>query len=114
MRLLPLSAAAAALALAALPARADLAALAECIADSGATYYGAHWCPVCAKQDAMFGEYAYLLPYTECYEPGSRDDQVVGCEHVTGYPTWEFGDGKVRKGALSPRTLAAATGCAPP
>lgn len=93
--------------------RADLGALAQCITDSGARYYGAHWCPYCRKQNELFGEHASALPYVECYD-GSRSGKMnARCKGVdiVGFPTWVFADGKRRSGAMSPRALAAATGC---
>jgi len=100
-----------ALALTAQPALArDVAALAACITDRGATYYGAYWCPVCAKQNALFGEYFSLVPYRECSDPGSRK-QRHACRHVDSYPTWEFPDGTVRTGLQSLEKLAALSGC---
>ncbi|MDP7455542.1 MAG: hypothetical protein QGF62_03090, partial [Gammaproteobacteria bacterium] len=38
---------------------------AKCISESGARYYGTHWCPVCARQNAMFGSAWKKLPYIE-------------------------------------------------
>ena len=34
----------------------------ECIVDSGAVFFGAHWCRSCEKQKARFGEVAFMLP----------------------------------------------------
>ena len=88
----------------------DLAEFAQCIGESGATFYGAHWCPYCRKQMAAFGDHADRLPYRECYRAGSRD-RLSGCEHVQSYPTWEFADGTVRTGMLSFEALSALTDC---
>jgi hypothetical protein len=88
----------------------DLAAFAQCITESGAVFYGAHWCPYCAKQKAAFGASAYLLPYTECYERGTRD-KLDDCDHVRRFPTWEFANGTVRTGVQSFEKLAALTEC---
>jgi thiol-disulfide isomerase/thioredoxin len=38
-------------------------ALASCLKEKGAVFYGAFWCPHCQNQKAMFGKSAKLLPY---------------------------------------------------
>jgi hypothetical protein len=93
----------------------DASGFARCIRESGATYYGAHWCPNCARQHERFGSAADLLPYVECYEPGTRNKRQI-CDRagVTSYPTWVFGDGSRRSGNLSLETLAYETGCEAP
>ncbi len=99
---------------ASIPASAGgLKSFASCIGNSGATFYGAYWCPQCAKQNNLFGQYSYLLPYVECYEDGTKNRLQV-CDGITGYPTWVFPDGSVRTGRLSLETLANATGCSLP
>ena len=91
----------------------DLGALAQCIAQSGAVFYGAHWCPYCRQQKESFGEHATALPYVECYDgrkSGGMNSRCKGVD-IPGFPTWVFADGKHRSGAMSPRALAKATGC---
>lgn len=91
----------------------DLAGLASCISDSGAIFYGAHWCPVCRKQKEHFDGYAYLLPYVECYDGPKDDGKNAECTKadIKSFPTWVFSDGSVETGAQTPEALAAATGC---
>ena len=89
----------------------DLKRLAECISESGAEFYGAHWCPYCAKQKAYFGEYADLLPYIECSDPGSGE-MLPKCEGILGMPTWKIPNHIPREAVLTPEKLAEATGCA--
>ena len=91
----------------------DLGALAQCIADSGARFYGAHWCPYCRKQKEMFGSHASSLPYVECYDGPKSEGMNRRCtrERIDGFPTWEFASGERSGGVKSPRALAAATGC---
>ena len=84
-----------------------------CVADSGAVFYGAHWCPYCAKQKRTFGDHAGRLPYVECYEPGTRN-KLDECADVRRFPTWTFPDGSVRTGALSLAAIARLTGCSAP
>jgi hypothetical protein len=88
----------------------ELLEFARCIRSSGATFYGAHWCPHCAKQKDAFGSSVYRLPYVECYRSGSRKN-LAKCDHIKSYPTWEFGDGTVQTGNLSFKKLAALTNC---
>ena len=40
-------------------------ALATCLKDKGAVFYGAFWCPHCQAQKKEFGSSAKLLPYVE-------------------------------------------------
>jgi hypothetical protein len=91
----------------------DLAQLARCIRDSGAVFYGAHWCPVCRKQKEHFDGYAYLLPYVECYDGPKDEGMNAECTKagIESYPTWVLPGGSVETGAQTPEALAAATGC---
>ena len=98
-------------------ARADrqreLSELARCIHDSGAIFYGAHWCPVCRKQKEHFDGYAYLLPYVECYDGPKDDGMNAQCKKagIHHFPTCVFPDGSVETGAQTPEELAEQTGC---
>jgi transcription elongation factor Elf1 len=88
--------------------------LASCLADSGAKFYGAYWCPHCMEQKRMFGVAATKeLPYVECGVPGSRTEQTEICktEKVEKYPTWKFADGTVHQGGMTPKQLAEKTSC---
>jgi hypothetical protein len=86
---------------------------AKCISKSGARYYGAHWCPVCAKQNAIFGDAWKKLPYIECSKRGSRE-RLARCENVPGFPFWVFEDGGGYAGLLSVPLLAEFTHCPRP
>ncbi len=87
-------------------------ALAQCIADKGAKFYGAFWCPHCQKQKAMFGKSAKLLPYTECSQPSGQGQlQVCTDAGITNYPTWEFPDGTREVGEIKPAILAEKLSC---
>jgi hypothetical protein len=102
--------------IAAAPAAAeklDLGELAQCIADSGAQFYGAHWCPVCRKQKEYFGAHADALPYVECYDGPKSDGQNETCDDagIESYPTWVFANGRSATGAFPPRELARKTHC---
>lgn len=87
-------------------------AFAQCLADEGAVFYGAFWCPVCNAQKKLFGSSADLLPYKECSTPDSRS-QLADCreKNIQGYPTWEFADGSRMTGKLSMEQLAEKTAC---
>lgn len=87
-------------------------ALASCVAQSGATFYGAFWCPHCQEQKALFGKSAKLLPYTECSTPdGQGQTQICKDKNIESYPTWEFKDGTKHVGVLSLEELASSTSC---
>lgn len=89
--------------------------LAQCLADKGAVFYGAFWCPHCQNQKKMFGTSADKLPYVECSTPDGKS-QLPACneKQITGYPTWIFADGERREGEVSLRDLAEKTGCTLP
>ncbi len=88
---------------------------AQCIKDSGATFYGAFWCPHCKAQKEQFGDAVKLLPYTECSNPDGQSQNALCTEKgITTYPTWVFADGTRESGTLSMEELAAKTGCALP
>ena len=88
-------------------------ALAKCIAQSDATFYGASWCPHCADQKTKFGTGAQYLPYVECALPSDSGQTQVCIDHnITQYPTWVFADGSRLVGVQTPQTLAMKTGCA--
>ena len=86
---------------------------AQCIKDSGATFYGAFWCPHCQAQKAEFGSAAKLLPYVECSTPdGQSQTQVCTDAGITSYPTWKFANSTTTlTGEVSLTDLAAKTGC---
>lgn len=84
---------------------------AQCIADSGAQFYGAFWCSHCADQKAMFGNSYKLLPYIECSNEDNSPKEECKAAGVSGYPEWHFPDGTILSGAQKLETLAAQTGC---
>jgi hypothetical protein len=87
---------------------------AQCVADSGATFFGAFWCPHCNEQKRMFGDSVRLLPYTECSTPDKQGQtQICIDEGIKSYPTWEFNDVK-REGVLQLTDIATETGCVLP
>src|SRR3989338_4422091 len=99
--------------LAKIPAKpGPLDTFANCIKDSGATFYGAFWCPHCQNQKAMFGSSARLLPYVECSTPdGNSQLPICKEKKVEGYPTWEFPGGTRESGEISLGRLSELTNC---
>jgi hypothetical protein len=64
---------------------------AKCVNESGATFWGAFWCPHCQNQKARFGKSAQYLPYKECSTPdGKGQTQACTDAGITTYPTWDF------------------------
>lgn len=90
-------------------------AFATCLKDSGAKFYGAFWCPHCAKQKALFGTAAKLLPYIECSNPdGNTQTQACIDAKIQGYPTWEFPNGTRLSGEQTFDELAKQSSCVLP
>lgn len=92
--------------------RAELETFNQCLTDSGATFYGAFWCPHCNEQKALLGNTANI-PYEECSTPDRRGQLDVCIEaEIASYPTWDFANGERLTGVQQLATLAAQTGCA--
>lgn len=89
-------------------------AFAQCIADSGAKFYGAYWCPHCQAQKTTFGKSAKKLPYVECALSQDKQTQICIDKNIQSYPTWEFPDGTRVTGQQTFEELAAKTSCAVP
>ncbi|MDO8659572.1 MAG: thioredoxin domain-containing protein [Candidatus Parcubacteria bacterium] len=90
----------------------QLDGFAQCVKDSGATFYGAFWCSHCQNQKKMFGKSAKLLHYVECSTPdGQSQLEVCKNKDIKGYPTWEFSDGSRLDGEITLTQLAEKTGC---
>lgn len=86
---------------------ADLDAFAQCLADKGATMYGAEWCPHCKDQKKMFGDSWKFVPYVECPENTS----LCLAKGIEGYPTWLIGTSTRLVGTQSIEKLSDATAC---
>lgn len=81
--------------------------LANHLTQTGATMYGAFWCPHCKAQKALFEEAANLLLYVECDPQGENPNpQLCQAKNIRGYPTWEIG-GELYVGIRSLDELAA-------
>jgi hypothetical protein len=93
----------------------EYTALAECISDSGAKFYGTFWCSHCINQKKAFGDDAKLLPYIECSTADGKSQlQICTDNNITGYPTWVFSDGERQSGEIALAELARQTGCSLP
>lgn len=71
----------------------DLVAFAQAIADSGAVFYGAGWCPACTEQKELFEDGADSLPFVEVTNPDRTPNQIAIDNNISSYPTWVFADG---------------------
>ncbi len=94
------------------PEDPQVRALAEFLADEGARFYGASWCPHCQEQKRLFGASASRLPYIECSPAGPNTPQAPSCNAagVQTYPTWVI-KGRATVGeVLSLGQLASAVG----
>lgn len=88
--------------------------LARHLAQTGARFYGAYWCPACRRQKELFGGAAELLPYVECDSRGARArPEACAAAGVKSYPTWTI-RGQRHEGVLSLDQLARASGFVPP
>ncbi len=87
-------------------------ALAEHLAEEGALFYGASWCPHCQEQKRLFGASASRLPYIECSPAGRNTPQAPSCNSagVRTYPTWVINGQTFVGEVLSLAQLAAASG----
>lgn len=86
-------------------------ALAQCIANTSTTFYGAIWCSHCREQKIEFGSAAQYLPYVECSLNPGQQYKICTDAGVKQYPTWHFPDGSTIVGEQSVETLSLKTGC---
>lgn len=88
-----------------------LEALAKCLAEKGAKFYGAYYCGWCKKQKEIFGKAAQYLPYIECVDEKTKKI-TPECEKagISGYPTWEI-NGQKSSGFKAPEELVQLSGC---
>ncbi|MGD1898353.1 MAG: glutaredoxin family protein [Phormidesmis sp.] len=84
--------------------------LADHLSESGATMYGAYWCPHCAIQKDYFGGAVNRIPYVEC-DPEGIDNESERCVQmgITAYPTWVI-DGEYYLGTQPLITLEKLSG----
>lgn len=87
------------------PARLDK--FAQCLAQRGATMYGAYWCSACKEEKRAFGDSFRFVPYVEC----TAEPQKCLNAGVNGYPTWIFPDGRKFEGLQGIEKLSQESGC---
>ena len=89
----------------------QLEALARCLSEKGAKFYGAYWCGWCNREKELFGQAAQYLPYIECSEEETQQ-MTPQCQEagITSFPTWEFG-GEKNPGFKDLDKLAELSGC---
>ncbi|MFN3153329.1 peptidylprolyl isomerase [Bremerella sp.] len=92
----------------------DMKALAKAIADSGAIFFGADWCPHCTRQKGLFGEGYSDLPFVEVTNPNHTLNQTGIDNNITQLPTWVFADGTRVTGVLEIEELVNYTGISIP
>ena len=92
------------------PENPRIKALAVHLADTGAKFYGAFWCPKCQEQKALFGSSEKRLPYVECTPSGRSGppNSVCVAKDVNSYPTWII-DGRRYTGLQTVRSLEKAS-----
>ena len=87
--------------------------VADCLTAKGVTFYGAHWCPHCKAQKAMFGKSMDRIVYVECADPVNPKKQTQACKDadINSYPTWIFPDGTRMAGTVEVIDLARKANC---
>lgn len=87
-------------------------AFAQCLTEHNVKMYGAYWCPHCLNQKEDFGKSWQYVNYIECSLPGNQGQtEICATAGITGYPTWEFGDGSRLSGEVPLSTLSRMSGC---
>ncbi|MBI2043870.1 hypothetical protein HYT24_00715 [Candidatus Pacearchaeota archaeon] len=85
---------------------------AKCLTEKGVKIYTAYWCPHCKEQKEMFGTSIKYLNDTECSLPNAAgQNDVCNKAGITGYPTWELGNGTQIQGTQTFEELSRLTGC---
>jgi glutaredoxin len=87
----------------------DMDALAQCIVNSDATFYGTEWCSHCQSQKRMLGD-VFNQFRSEFYVDCDKDRGACQAAGITGYPTWVI-NGQKYVGTQQLETLYQATNC---
>lgn len=82
-------------------------AFTQCLTDRGLKMYGIPPCPSCAEQKRLFGNSFQYIYYVDC----EKDQTLCEQKQIRGYPTWEFGDGRMVSGIIPLSYFAEQTGC---
>ncbi|WP_182866243.1 Ig-like domain-containing protein [Rhodopirellula sp. JC639] len=78
------------------------------------TFFGAHWCPACSEQKALFQDGKDNLPFIEVTNPDRSIGQIGIDNNITAYPTWVFPDGSRETGVLTLQQISDRSGVAIP
>lgn len=93
-------------------AATNTTAIAQCLTEKGAKFYGAFWCPHCADQKESFGNAMTYVNYVECDPRGENANPDACLEaDIVSYPTWIFANGERLVGTRTPQELAQQAGC---
>ena len=82
-------------------------ALAQCLTEKWAIFYGTERCSHCQDQKAMFGAAMSGVTFVDCDKNGEQCNQAG----IDGYPTRVFADGSRGEGTQTFEELAAKAGC---
>lgn len=87
-------------------------ALAKCLTQKGAVFYGAGWCPHCSAQKEMFGSSMQYVNYVQCQGASRSDPFPQACidANIEAFPTWII-NGKQYLGSQTAQVLADTAGC---
>jgi thiol-disulfide isomerase/thioredoxin len=77
-------------------------------------FYGAYWCPHCARQKELFGREAWGIlaakNYVECDGRGYGGNPAICVTNkIDGFPTWKMGKNELVSGEVPLSILAAAS-----
>jgi len=94
-------------------------AFATCLANKGAKFYGAFWCPHCQNEEKLLQASRQTLEkiglYVECSTADATGQlQVCTDKGIKSYPTWTFADGSTLGGEIPLQQLADKTSCTLP
>lgn len=96
--------------------RKDYSALTQCLSEKNVVFYGAYWCPACAKQKKILGPAFAQVKEIEC-DPRAEGAETELCvsRDIIKTPTWIEEPGGVEKrrlvGSQSAERLAEFFGC---
>ena len=88
--------------------------LATYLTKQNVIFYGAYWCPHCARQKELFGREAWNIMvrknYVECDGRGyGGNPAICAVNKIDGFPTWKKGRKELLSGEVSLSALAAAS-----
>lgn len=85
---------------------------AKCLNEKGVKAYTAYWCQHCKQQKEMFGDSWGYINDIECSLPNAAgQNEVCNKAGISGYPTWELGNGTRLSGTQSFETLSQLANC---